>query len=147
MKKLIRQLKFAYAAETAAYHAYEGHWRSVSNRAEQEYIQKIQLDELRHIHTIDRMLSILGHRPNHTLTWCGKVVGELLGFACFYTGWRLPMWVAGVMEKIGTASYEKIAYQALDSGRPLLAVKLFEMAKVEAEHEQYFEKLKEATND
>lgn len=144
MKKLIRQLKFAHAAEIAAYHAYEGHWRSVSNSAEQKYIQSIQLDELKHIYTIEKMLEGLQQKPNPLLDKAGKVVGELIGFACYYTGWRLPMWVAGVMEKIGTASYKDIAMTAIDNERYLMASVLMEMAKVEFQHEQYFEKLRRA---
>ncbi len=144
MKKLIRQLKFAHAAETAAYHAYEGHWRSVSNQAEQDYIKTIQLDELRHIYALERMLEGLQTKPNRILDHAGKVVGELLGLACFYTGWRLPMWVAGVMEKIGTASYKEIADEAIKQERYLMAVLLLEMAKSEQAHEEYFEKLRRA---
>lgn len=144
MKKLIRQLKFAHAAEIAAYHAYEGHWRSVSNTAEQKYIQDIQLDELKHIYTLERMLEGLHVKPSPKLDWCGKAVGELIGFACFYTGWRLPMWVAGIMEKIGTASYKDIALEAADQERYVMAQALMEMAKVEWEHEQYFEQLRKA---
>lgn len=136
-------LRFAHAAEIAAYHAYEGHWRSVSNRAEQEYIQKIQLDELKHVYSIEKMLSSLQTCPDPLLDKAGKIVGELIGLACFYTGWRLPMWFAGVMEKIGTASYEDIALEAAEHKRYVMASALMEMAKVELEHEQYFEKLRE----
>lgn len=144
MKKLIRMLKFAHAAEIAAYHAYEGHWRSVSNQTEQKYIQSIQLDELKHIYTVEKMLAGLKSEPNKTLDYFGKIVGELIGFACYYTGWRLPMWVAGVMEKIGTASYKDIAMEACEQERYLMASTLMEMARVEWEHEQYFEKLRKA---
>lgn len=141
MKKLIRQLKFAYAAETAAYHAYEGHWRSISNYEERAYIQKIQLDELAHIYTIEKMLRNINAKPNLTLTLCGEIVGKLIGITCFWTGYRLPMYIASMMEKIGAASYENIAHEAIESDRPLLAVKLLEMAKTEKEHEYFFENL------
>lgn len=144
MRKLIRQLKFAHAAEIAAYHAYEGHWRSVSNSAEQAYIQNIQLDELKHIYTIEKMLHGLQAKPNRFLDHAGKIVGELLGLACFYSGWRLPMWVAGLMEKIGTASYKDIADEAINQERYLMATALLEMAKVESEHEEYFNELRKA---
>lgn len=144
MKKLIRQLRFAHAAEIAAYHAYEGHWRSVSNKAEQEYIQNIQLDELKHIYVIERMLEGLRAKPNPLLDKMGKIVGELIGIACFHTGWRLPMWVAGVMEKIGTASYKEIAMEACEQERYLMASQLIEMSKVEQAHEEYFDKLRKA---
>jgi rubrerythrin len=139
MKKLIRQLKFAHAAEIAAYHAYEGHWRSVSNTAEREYIYKIALDELKHIKTIERILKGFNSRPSRLLDFGGKVVGELVGFACYYSGWRLPMLVAGAMEKIGTASYKEIALEAAEQGMPILTLILLDMAKVEDEHEAYFQ--------
>lgn len=143
MSKLIRMLKFAHAAEIAAYHAYEGHWRSVSNQAEREYIRKIAGDELKHIHTIEQILKILKSRPSRVLDACGKVVGEIVGIACYHTGWRLPMIVAGLMEKIGTSSYRKIALEAADSGMVVLTVLLLDMARVEDEHETYFKRLRE----
>lgn len=144
MRKLIRQLKFAHAAEIAAYHAYEGHWRSVSNKAEQDYIRGIALDELKHIATLKKMLQGMRSQPSPFLDRAGTIVGELLGLACFYTGWRLPMWIAGMMEKIGTASYRDIAETAIKNERYLMAAKLLQMAKVEQEHEEYFEKLRKA---
>lgn len=142
MRKLIRMLKFAHAAEIAAYHAYEGHWRSTTNIAEQNHLKKIQLDELKHIYTIERMLTNLSAKPNEFLDKCGKVIGELIGLACFYSGWRLPMLVAGLMEKIGTASYQDIANTAIENERFLMAQTLLEMGKVEEEHEKYFETLR-----
>lgn len=146
MKKLIRQLRFAHAAEIAAYHAYEGHWRSVSNQAEQEYIKTVALEELAHIFTLEKMLECLGYSPDSFLDKCGKIVGELIGFACYYSGWRLPMYVAFVMEKIGTASYENIAMEAAEQGKLAMAAKLLEMGKVEAKHEEWFRTVRK-TND
>lgn len=144
MKKLIRQLRFAHAAEIAAYHAYEGHWRSVTNEAEQKHIQSIALDELKHIYTIEKMLTGLNAKPNRLLDKMGKVFGELIGFACYYSGWRLPMLVAGLMERIGTASYYDIAMEAVNEERYIMAYALLEMGKVEQEHEDYFKKLMES---
>lgn len=147
MKKLIRQLRFAHAAEIAAYHAYEGHWRSVSNQAEQDYIKTVALDELAHIFTLDKMLECLGSSPSPTMDKLGKVVGEVIGFMCYYTGWRLPMYVAFIMEKIGTASYENIAIEAAEEGRLALAAKLLEMGKVEAKHEEWFRTVRKHGNN
>lgn len=142
MKKLIRSLKFAHAAEIAAYHAYEGHWRSVSNKVEQDYLKKIQLDELKHIHTLDKMLESFDQVSNPILDTLGKFVGEVIGYMCYVTGWRLPMIVAGIMEKIGTSSYDKIALEAAEAGRPNLANRLMKMAQNEQEHEEYFENIR-----
>lgn len=144
MKKLIRQLRFAHAAEIAAYHAYEGHWRSVTDEAEQKHIQSIALDELKHIYSIEKMLVILNSSPSPILDKAGKIVGELIGLACFYSGWRLPMLVAGLMEKIGTSSYKDIANTAIDNERYIMASHLLEMAKVEQAHDEYFENLRNA---
>jgi rubrerythrin len=138
LNRLIKSLRFAHAAEIAAYHAYEGHWRSVSNKAEQDYIRGIQLDELEHIHAIEDMLRALGGKPNRVLDKMGFVVGEIIGILCYRSGWRLPMYVAGAMEKIGTASYEKIAIEAWQSGQGWMALRLFQMAGVEQAHEDYF---------
>lgn len=142
MNKLIKMLKFAHAAEIAAYHAYEGHWRSVSNQEERQYIQKIAFDELKHIHDLTTILNSMESKPSKFLDTCGKIVGEIVGFACFYTGWRLPMLVAGMMEKIGTSSYRKIAMEAAENGKVGLAYQLRSMADNEDEHETYFKRLR-----
>lgn len=136
-------LKFAHAAEIAAYHAYEGHWRSVSNQAEREYIRKIALDELKHIRNIEVILSTMNSKPSKTLDVCGLIVGETVGLLCYYTGWRLPMIVAGLMEKIGKSSYNEIALEAADNGMTVLVVILLSMAENENEHETYFKRLRE----
>jgi len=146
MTKLVRKLRFAHAAEIAAYHAYEGHWRSTTNQREQEYIRNIALDEMKHIRDLERMLDCLGYCTDSTLDKAGKVVGEIIGFMCYYTGWRLPMWFAGVMEKIGTSSYKDIAEIAADEKRYAMAYKLMQMAKVEEQHEEYFQTVRK-TND
>jgi len=137
-------LKFAHAAEIAAYHAYEGHWRSVSNQAEQDHIKNIQFDELKHIYTLKRILFTFGHRSNRYLDICGKAVGETVGFMCYHSGWRLPMIVAGLMEKIGASSYHEIALEAADNGQERLAWQLLNMAKNEEDHEVFFRKLRDS---
>lgn len=142
MDKLIRMLKFAHAAEIAAYNAYEGHWRSVADQSEQDSIKKIQLDELKHIYSIEAMLKLLQSNPNPILDKMGQYIGEFISFLCFYTGWRLPIWVAGRMECIGTASYMDIAVEAAEQGRHVLAYQLKIMAENEYEHEQYFKNLR-----
>lgn len=136
------QLRFAHAAEIAAYHAYEGHWRSVSNEAERKYIQTIALDEKKHIRDLERMLDSFGYCSDAFLDKCGKIAGELAGLACYYSGWRLPVLVARFIEKIGAVSYENIAIEAAEQGKYVLASKLMEMAKVEQEHDEYFKKLR-----
>lgn len=142
MKRLIRMLKFAHAAEIAAYHAYEGHWRSVSNKAEQDFIRNIALDELKHIQTIRAVLVSMKSKPSKILDVFGKIVGETIGMMCYYSGWRLPLLVAGLMEKIGTSSYRKIAFEAADNGMDNLAWLLLRMADKENEHEAYFKRLR-----
>lgn len=137
-------LRFAHAAEIAAYHAYEGHWRSVSNEAESNYIKNIALDEKKHIHDLKRILNSFGYCPDAFLDKCGKLVGELIGFLCYYSGWRLPMLVAGVMEKIGANSYQDIAEEAADKKFYALAYKLMEMAKIEESHDEYFKQLRKS---
>jgi rubrerythrin len=144
LNKLTKSLRFAHAAEIAAYHAYEGHWRSVSNQAEREYIRSIALDELEHIHIIEDMLRALRSGPSPFLDRMGLIIGEIIGILCYHTGWRLPMYVAGAMEKIGTRSYREIALEAAEQGRYPMVGCLMEMAKVEEEHEEYFEQLRKA---
>jgi len=138
---LIKMLQHAHAAELAAYHAYEGHWRSVSDLKEQEAIKKIQQEEWQHVQSIERMLERLGSKPNRVRDTVFTVIGKTMSFLCYHTGWFLPMWGALVIEKIGVSGYYEILTQALYEGHPELCILLMVMMKAEEDHKAYFEGL------
>lgn len=143
--KLIAKLQFAHAAELAAYHAYEGHWRSLSNLEEIKKVREIQQDELSHIRTLRFMIFMLpcvDPGTNEIYDNIGIFVGKCIGLSCFIFGWKLPMKIAGLMERIGTSSYKEIAKVALDAGYLKIYHQLHAMAENEEEHEKYFNNLR-----
>lgn len=146
MKSLKSSLQFAHAAEIAAFYAYDGHWRSVSNPDQQDQIRKIQKEEAEHVRTIKAMLIQLKSEPNKKYDRIGIFVGKCIWHACFIFGWKSAMVIAGLMEKIGTRSYRDIAELADKEGQPEMSAKLLEMAKNEEEHEKYFNEVRKNGN-
>ena len=140
MSKLVKLLQKAHAGELAAYHAYQGHWESVSDPEEQLAIQKIQKDELEHAEVVSKMLHHLGSRPSFLRDTIFVVLGRALSFLCKYTGWFMPMYVAKLIEKIGVNNYYEMLEISLTKGHPELAFTLMQLASREEEHRIYFEK-------
>jgi demethoxyubiquinone hydroxylase (CLK1/Coq7/Cat5 family) len=141
--KLIRMLRHAHAAEYGAWWAYKGHMESLTNNFERSSLMLIMSEENRHIEITKKMLADFNAHPGY---WQPKTfigIGKVLGFLCKYTGYRLPMFVAGLIEKIGKNSYRAIAAEAKKVGQPLIELVLLEMAETEEEHEEFFkERLK-----
>lgn len=138
MKKFIKLLQNAHSGELAAYYAYEGHWKSVSDLSERIKIQLIQIDELKHQVCISIMLMELGAKPNKVRDFVFSTIGKTLSVLCRVTGWFLPMWGALFIEKIGIINYEELAKEAEKENKPTYAVILREMGEVEKQHANYF---------
>lgn len=138
VSNLVKMLRKAHSGELAAYHAYEGHWKSVSDLAQQKKIQKIQEEELEHRKIVANMLKYLESRPSLTRDTIFMVFGHALGFLCHYTGWFLPMKVALLIEEIGVVSYWDMLDCSLMEGHPELTMTFLAMAKTEEEHKKYF---------
>lgn len=136
--KLIRMLRHAHAAEHGAWWAYRGHMDSVVSNYEKSRFKIILKEESEHINMIEKMLFDFNTQPSRWQPRFFIIVGKTLGFMCKYTGYRLPMFVAGLMENIGTSSYDKIAKEANKLGQFSIGVILTEMAKTEQEHEEFF---------
>jgi len=136
--KLIRLLQQAYAIEIGAFEAYEGHWRSLKTPQERGLIQAIQLEEVEHRENVERMLKELGAKPNRFYNAILYVIGKSISIGCRFMGYRLAMWGAGIMEKLGGACYKRIAREARDEGYPAMAVDLDEMQAAEERHETFF---------
>lgn len=137
-QKLIKMLQHANAAEYGAYHAYVGHRDSVRSVYDKAQLDLIMQEEMIHIKTTSLMLQDLGAEPSPWRILFFTIVGKTLGKLCHYTGYKLPMWGAGVIEKMGRNGYRKIALEANRLGQPRMRQVLIEMAEVEEEHEQYF---------
>jgi hypothetical protein len=144
MKKLIKMLQFAHAYEVAAYHAYEGHWRSVTNRNELDYLSEIDLNELDNIDVLEDILRQLGADTDWYMEHCAEYIGEFVGLLCYHTGWNIPKFVTKIMDRIGMFSYSRIATEALRNGLFEAHDDLMEIAGVESEHDRLFERLEKA---
>jgi hypothetical protein len=138
LPKLIRQLQGAYSGELAAGFAYRGHWRSVSDAAERERIRMIEAEEWHHRELVGGMLRGLGARPNAIREVGMFCIGRFLGAMCHVSGWFLPMYGAGRLERHNIVEYEDAAVFARASGHEELVDCLLAMAEVEWEHESYF---------
>lgn len=136
--KLISLLQSAHAGEKAAFHAYEGHWRSVRDTSERIHIQLIQLDELKHRMEVNRFLIHLGASPDWLKDTVLTVVGKTLGALCYVTGWLMPMWGALFIEQLGVTNYAELAMEADKAGYRDMSEALLAMGNKEREHEQFF---------
>lgn len=135
---LVRQLQGAYSGELAASLAYAGHWRSVADPAERERIARIEAEERHHRELVGQMLRDLGAGPSPWREAVFLAVGSLLGPLCHVSGWFLPMYGAGRLERGNVREYEVAARYAVAAGRADLVDCLLTMAEVEWDHEQYF---------
>jgi demethoxyubiquinone hydroxylase (CLK1/Coq7/Cat5 family) len=138
--KLVRMLQKAHAAEIAAALAYAGHYASVSDEQEKDDIRTIQNEEFLHIAQIKLMLKKLDSKPSKRLDTIFTVIGKSIGYLCRVTGWLLPMKIAQLMEKIGSAAYRDIAEEAYQSGQLDMYNELLTMQRVEEQHEEYFKR-------
>jgi len=136
--KLVFQLQLAYSGELAAGFAYSGHWRSVSDAEERERIRIIEEEEWHHRRLVGQMLNDLGASPRAGREAVFYVIGRILGTLCHVSGWLLPMYGAGRLERRNIKEYEDAAVYARACGHGELIDCLLTMAEVEWEHERYF---------
>jgi rubrerythrin len=136
--KLIRQLQGAFSGELAAGFAYRGHWKSVSDPAERERIRTIESEEWHHRELVRGLLRDLGAKPNRIREAIFWIIGRTLGALCPLSGWFLPMYGAGRLERGNIVEYEHAAVFAEQCGHPEMIECLLSMAEVEWEHELYF---------
>ena len=137
LERLIRILKLAHAGECAAALAYRGHWRSVKSPEERESIARIEAEEWDHRERVGSMLAALGATPARLREARLWLTGKILGLACFVSGWFLPMYGAGRIERRNIQEYLDAAEHARASGHDEMVGDLLAMARVEAEHERY----------
>src|SRR5262245_4357876 len=136
--RLIHILQLAYSGERAAAYAYRGHWRSVASTEEKERIHRIEDEEWHHRRLVGEMLSELGALPDPSREFRAVVIGRTLQALCHVSGWLLPMYGAGKLERRNIVEYEDAARYAVGCGKVEFVDCLLTMAEVEWEHEQYF---------
>lgn len=139
-KNLIRLLQQAYAIEIGAYHAYEGHWGSLpkDNLLDKVIIQKIQKDEWFHKQAVGFMLIELNAEPNRWLNALFWIIGKTISVSCYVIGYKAAMWGAGLMERLGSVCYYRIAREVKGLTNMRMYTALLDMAIQEEEHEEFF---------
>jgi demethoxyubiquinone hydroxylase (CLK1/Coq7/Cat5 family) len=138
-KKLIRMLRCAHSSELGAFHAYEGHIRSLSCPIERDKLRNIQNDEWMHVLALRRMLDQFNATPNRFLDLIFTLIGKTAAKISRITGRYLPMKGAALIEAIGFNAYREIASEASKCGNRLLVDELLQMALNEYMHEEYLE--------
>ena len=104
--QLVNILQLAYSGERAAAYAYRGHWRSVSNPEERRRIHEIEEEEWHHRRLVGEMLSKLGASPVSQREIRATLIGRTLQALCYVSGWLLPMYGAGKLERRNIVEYE-----------------------------------------
>jgi hypothetical protein len=137
-ESLIAVLQLAYSGERAAGYAYRGHWRSLRDPDERERICRIEDEEWHHRRQVGDMLAQLGSRPSRARELRALAIGRTLGLLCHVSGWLLPMYAAGRLERRNVGEYEAAARFARLCGRDDFVDCLLTMAEVEWDHEAYF---------
>lgn len=137
-ERLIRQLQLAHAGERAAAYAYRGHWKSSRAADERADIRRIEDEEWGHRRRLGEMLAAIGARPARLREAVMIAIGRTLGLLCWVSGWFLPMYGAGKIERRNVHEYLDAAAYARDAGRLELVDDLLTMAEVEWDHERYF---------
>lgn len=131
-------LQQAHAGELAAYYAYEGHWRSLSDPRQREAVQKIQYEERDHIRYLKTMLDVYKSQPSKIRDFIFTMIGKTASFLCYITGWYLPMAGARFIENIGAVNYNVMSKKAKSLGLHETARALKMMGIMEDRHEKYF---------
>jgi demethoxyubiquinone hydroxylase (CLK1/Coq7/Cat5 family) len=135
---LIRILQNAYSGEVAAAYAYRGHWRSLREGSEREQIKRIEEEEWDHRRRVGEWLAKLGSKPRPAREKVFWTIGRTLGVTSHVSGWFMPMYFAGRLESQNSAEYEEAAEFAKELGMEECVADLFDMARVEVEHEEFF---------
>src|SRR5262249_30919988 len=136
--ELIRMLQRAYSGEKAAALAYQGHSRAVGNPDESSAIRSIEMDEWMHRTRIGEMLIELSSAPLIRREIVPSLIGHAASAACRFSGWFMPMYIAGRLETGNVVEYDRAALHAERLGLVHLASELRAMARTEHEHELFF---------
>jgi demethoxyubiquinone hydroxylase (CLK1/Coq7/Cat5 family) len=136
--QLIQLLRKAYSGELAAALAYRGHWNSLSGHEDRERIKQIEFEEWMHRKLVGKILQSFRTPPDPVREVKGFLLGRLLGFGCGLLGWFAPMYLAGFLESKNIVEYTDAAQLAVECGHPEILECLYEMAKTEWQHEQFF---------
>ena len=137
-ENLIRILQNAYSGEIAAAFAYRGHWKSLKESPEKERIKEIEAEEWDHRTRVGAWLLKLEAKPRALREKVFWTIGRVIGFACYISGWFMPMYFAGRLESKNSVEYEDAAVFARELKLHDCVEDLLDMARVELKHEIFF---------
>ncbi len=136
--RLVCLMQLAHAGERAAAHAYQGHWRAVSDPVQREAIRTIEREEWEHRALVHGILVELGAAPQPLREALMGMLGRVLGWSCFIGGWYAPMYGAGKLEAQNVNEYAEAGRLAEAAGETRFLPVLRQMAEVEVRHEAWF---------
>jgi demethoxyubiquinone hydroxylase (CLK1/Coq7/Cat5 family) len=137
-KRLIGILQNAHAGEIAAAFAYRGHWKSLRHSNDREHIKQIEAEEWMHRERVGFWLRELKSQPKAGREMFFHCLGRILGTACYFSGWFMPMYFAGKLENQNVDEYSEAAKFAAEIGMSECTAEMIEMSETELRHEEFF---------
>jgi len=140
-KKLIRMLQQAHAMEVGAMEAYTGHIASLPHGRIKTELRIIRLEELTHKLYVEAILQSLEAKPSPFLDRVFWLIGRTISVSCRVMPYRVAMWGAGLIEKLGSISYYRISRECNGLDKTVTYGLLLDMAIQEEEHEEFFKEV------
>lgn len=137
-RALVAGVAAEHANERGAALAYRGHAASLGRAPEAAAIRAIEAEEWHHRAVLGALLADLGGRPSWWREPLMAALGALIGLSCFVSGWLIPVWGAGLIERSNIAAYRRLVALADEAERPDLAATLAWLGQVEVDHAVYF---------
>ncbi len=137
-KALVDLLQKAYSAEKAAAFAYQGHARSVKDKAQKAAIRQIELDEWNHRREVLKIMKQYDIPVSKWYEFRFYVIGKIISFSCYIIGWFMPFYFAGSLESGNVCEYFRMKQYFNELGITAHDATLYEMGIKEKEHEVYF---------
>jgi rubrerythrin len=139
--RLLQLLRIAHAAERGAAMVYAGHASSLRDAEQRLQVERIAREEWAHRHRLAHLIAQLGGQPARLREGLMVAIGHLGAALCHASGWYAPMYGAGLIEARNVEEYVTAADLALAAGLEDAADDLYDMARCEREHEDYFYRL------
>lgn len=108
------------------------------DKAERAEVQRIEGAELLHRAHVRALLDELGAAPVRWREAALGTIGLVFGFLCRFSGWFMPMYMAGRLEAMNVGQYESAVALAREAGLHDAAVLLSGMVDEEMRHEAWF---------
>lgn len=139
--ELIHLLQLAYSAEKAAAFAYQGHAGSIKCLKQKEAIRQIEIDEWDHRKAVLTIMQQYNVSKSKWLEIKFGIIGKLVAFSCYVTGFFIPTYFAARLESGNTCEYFRMMDLFDELNIKEHHAILNEMGNKEKEHEIYLGEL------